>query len=297
MTSVFNTVGDLVNRVYNEWLQPSEEQPTRLTLNADITSSATSLTYTDEMISTEEEELIGPGTVVEINGELILIRAISPTTNTMSSLVRGAQGTIKKSHKAGSIIFVAPNWPRKVILDAVSDSIDDLWPRLYYTDTLENVSVIKGKYAEVPSETERVLKVFNSKGIELGYQFRSSFPLSSTGKAIILWDVGPVDIDYVLRPIRPDYEHQSLDEINVKSSWSGVIALGAVLNVISVRDIESLSTAFLTERLESELVRPNTAQDLRQALTQHYEYRIQKAVNGLDVSEYQSHEIEQIYAF
>ena len=66
------TIGDLVNRVYREYLEAPDDLESYSYLTGGINSTATTLAYDDNLFSSEEEDALGAGTVIEINKELIL---------------------------------------------------------------------------------------------------------------------------------------------------------------------------------------------------------------------------------
>ena len=70
-----STFGQLIDRTYREYLRPVEEQePLTQVANLDsisggaqgLTSSGTTLQYKEGLFTPEEEELIGAGSVLEI---------------------------------------------------------------------------------------------------------------------------------------------------------------------------------------------------------------------------------------
>ena len=80
-----STFGQLIDRTYREYLRPVEEQePLTQVANTDsitggtgLTSAATSITYQAGLLTPEEEELIGAGSVIEIGQELIMVENIN----------------------------------------------------------------------------------------------------------------------------------------------------------------------------------------------------------------------------
>ena len=72
------TFGELIDRTYREYLRPVEEQePLSQVANTDsitggtgLTAAGTTLQYKSGLFTPEEEELIGAGSVLEIDQEL-----------------------------------------------------------------------------------------------------------------------------------------------------------------------------------------------------------------------------------
>ena len=88
------------------------------------------------MFSSEEEDALGAGAIVEIGQELMFSKSLNVVTNEVT-VQRGARGTTATTHDAGSIVKITPAFSRKNVYDAVSDQIKNLYPTLFATETLE----------------------------------------------------------------------------------------------------------------------------------------------------------------
>ena len=128
------TIGDLVNRVYREYLEAPDDLESYSYLTGGINSTATTLAYDGNLFSSEEEDALGAGTVIEINKELMYTTALN-TVNNEITVTRGARGTTKVAHSAGDIIKVSPTFTRQAVYDAIVDQIENLYPTLFAVET------------------------------------------------------------------------------------------------------------------------------------------------------------------
>ena len=103
------TFGELIDRTYREYLRPVEEQePLSQVANTDtltdgvsqgITSSSTTLQYKAGLFTPEEEELIGAGSVLEIEQELLMVEDI----NTVSREITVERGRLGSTARRNNI--------------------------------------------------------------------------------------------------------------------------------------------------------------------------------------------------
>ena len=73
------TIGKLVDRVYREYLEPNDDIQSFSILRGAMLSDATDTTveYESDYLTSEEEDLLEPGAVVEVNRELMLVTALN----------------------------------------------------------------------------------------------------------------------------------------------------------------------------------------------------------------------------
>ena len=129
-----STIGDLVDRVYREYLEPAESLESYSFLTGGIDSSATTLAYSGDMFSVEEEDSLDAGTIIEVGQELMFSTGLNTVSNEIT-VTRGARGTTATTHSAGDILKISPTYPRKNVYDAISDQIENLYPTLFAVET------------------------------------------------------------------------------------------------------------------------------------------------------------------
>ena len=132
-----DTIGDLIDRVYREYLEPVDKVESYSYLTGGITdTTTTTIGYANDMFSTEEEDALDAGAIIEVNQELMFSKALNTVTNEIT-VERGARGTTATTHDAGDVIKIAPAFPRKNVFEAVSDQIKNLYPTLFAVETIE----------------------------------------------------------------------------------------------------------------------------------------------------------------
>ena len=133
------TISNLVDRVYREYLEPPDFVESYSYLKTAISDSATEIIYEGDLFSVEEEDALDAGAIIEIGQELMYTTALNQVSNTIT-VVRGARGTTAAAHSIGDLIKITPAFPRKNVYDALSDQIENLYPTLFATETLELTS-------------------------------------------------------------------------------------------------------------------------------------------------------------
>jgi hypothetical protein len=124
------TFGELIDRTYREYLRPVEEQePLSQVANTDsitggtgLTSSGTTLQYKAGLFTPEEEELIGAGSVLEIEQELLMVEDIN-TVSREITVERGRLGSTAAEHLNDIDIVLKPKYPRLNVANAIGDQI------------------------------------------------------------------------------------------------------------------------------------------------------------------------------
>ena len=129
-----STIGDLVNRVFREYLEPMDDLNSYTAVATDFNASATSISFDADLLTQEEEDMMDAGTIIECEQELMYCTDIDTVNNTIT-VVRGALGTEPTGHTTGKIIKIAPVFTRKAVFDAVVDQINNLFPTLFAVDT------------------------------------------------------------------------------------------------------------------------------------------------------------------
>ena len=179
-------VSTLVDRIYRDFLNKPDDLSAFSRLDGAINSSVTSVTYESGLFSSEEENLLGSGALIEINQEIMLVTAANTSTRTLT-VARGYAGTTAAAHSDKDNIFVNPTFPRKSVFDAVADNIVRLYPSLY---NVTNTTVTANStYQEVPASTVEVMTSYvqNSTGSQYttaGIELLRDFPPSSTNAAV-----------------------------------------------------------------------------------------------------------------
>lgn len=112
-----STAASIINRTQRQLLSGLVEDRNKLATN--VTATASTVTFQYEMSG------IRPGTVVEIDSELLYVWEVNTGTKT-ATVDRGFNGTTGAAHTSGTICIVNPRFPRNQILEAINDDLADL---------------------------------------------------------------------------------------------------------------------------------------------------------------------------
>lgn len=283
-----STVAELIDRISRNWLFHPDDQPTRFTLDGAITDSATTLTYDASYLTAEELELLGSGTLLEVDSELIIAGTVDESARTISGCTRGAQGTTAAAHADDAVVYVAPTFTRKAVFDAVADSVMSLWPELYKVSQTTELTINTGSPTEVPAAVEMPLWFWHRSGSDasdwrkLPVQFFDHAPWSDTGKAITVPAGGSGYLIYRERFTRPTAEADDLQtDAGIDLEWERLVEIASVSHLVAARDVERLTLEHLTEQLASEGVPVGAASQVRDSLIRYEEFLRDKAQRAL----------------
>jgi hypothetical protein len=79
---------------------------------------------------------IGPGSIVQVDDEYMLVTAVTGTGPMTLTVVRGWLETVAASHSSGAPVYVNPRVLGDEVLDYINECLDFLYPELYYPDIL-----------------------------------------------------------------------------------------------------------------------------------------------------------------
>jgi hypothetical protein len=297
------TFGDLIERTYREYLRPVEEQEplsqvadtedidafTGGTDTTGITPTATSISYDQGLLTPEEEELIGAGSVIEIDQELMMVEDINTVQRTLT-VERGRLGSTATHHLTGTDIIIKPKYPRINVANAIGDQVVGLYPALYAVrkTTLTTAST---QFVEMPAGTTRILQakidnstsgstttVYNDIPLELLTDFTPSsteaavqFPSSPTsGKSVY--------VVYASKFTRPTNETDNLNSVSgLEDFHEQIVMVGAVAQMLSELDVDATTQDFITENLEQRGIPIGSGERLRNALLRYYGVLLDRA--------------------
>jgi|TARA_X000001382_G_C3169881_1_gene179119 hypothetical protein len=265
-------VSTLVDRIYRDFLNKPDDLSAFSRLDGAINNSVTSLTYESGLFSSEEENLLGNGALVEVDQEIMLVTAANTSTRTLT-VARGYSGTTAASHDDKANIFINPTFPRKSVYDAVADNIVRLYPTLYNVTTT-NVTA-NSTYQEVPASTVEVLSSYvqNATGNQYtsaGIELLKNFPPSSTNTAVQFYNTSNGKTVYLVvkrKFVRPTAETDDLSTACLlEDEYQQIVMVGAVADIVGATDIDASTQEFITEKLAAESYPVGSGERLRNAL-------------------------------
>lgn len=283
-----STAGQVVDRVLRDWLYGPDDQPIVCTLSGDIDNDDLSLVYADAMLAPEEEDLLAPGTVIEIDSEQMRVGAVDESANTLSSLSRAANGTTAASHSGGALITVSPTWARKTVFDAVADAVEQLWPELYAVGETAPLALSSSTYTEVPATVMDAMFLWaRSTGATdweqvTSIRFLDHFPPSSTGKAIYAGFDGSGYLVHKKQLVRPPAEATDLVATSLlEDQWEQLVAVSAVAYLVSGKDLAAATQSQLTEQLQAQGFPIGSGQRIREGLVRYQSFLLDKHKRAL----------------
>ena len=302
------TVAALIDRTYREWLTPPNQQATRFKLNDSGGISATDVTaITDTtLLSPEEEDLIGAGTIIEMERELALITAVSGTSPDLTLTLDDVGGdrdpklgTTAAAHADGIEIFLAPDYSRQSVFDALSDSIDDIWPTLWMVKTL--LIPTSSSWVEVDNDVEEIFdaRLLDGRTLDSGrYELMLDFPLASSLRAVrydgAIGAGNTVIIRYKAKAIRPTLEADTLASLNIEASWQKILTVGIAASLLRGADIDAATQEFITESLAREGFPPGSGESLSNSLLRFQDFLTQRRAKSQNVRTPPTQVIERV---
>ena len=266
-------VSTLIDRIYRDFLNKPDDLSAFSRLDGAISSTtSTSVVYEAGLFSSEEENLLGSGALIEIGQELMLVTAANTSTRTLT-VSRGYAGTTAATHADETNIFINPTFPRKSVYDAVSDNISRLYPSLYNVTTTNVTS--NSTYQEVPASTVEVLTSYvqNSTGDQYtsaGIQLLRDFPPSSTNTAVQFFNTSngkTVHLVVKRKFVRPTDETSDIESVClVAAEYEQIVMVGAVADIMGATDVDASTQEFITEKLAAESYPVGSGERLRNAL-------------------------------
>ena len=303
-----SNIGDLVDRVYREYLEPMDDLVSYTTLSTGVNNSVTSIVFDGDMLSIEEEDALDKGTVIEINQELMICTDLNTVTNTIT-VKRGVQGTTAAAHTAGDIIKISPPFPRKNVFDAVCDQIKNLFPTLFAVDT-QSVTVgdgytLLGSYDSVGTHNYVVSIIgaisqytdFSSNSDTTGVNFAPvtcslielpnpfTYNDSDGVERTFTYSTGPsvvhaiqfsgiasghtAYVTFKKRFIEPTAEDNTLANIGLEDEYVPIIMAGVAAHMVAGRDIPAATTDYISDQLAVSNYPVGSSNSVRNSLLQY----------------------------
>ena len=266
-------VSTLVDRIYRDFLNKPDDLSAFSRLDGALSdTTGTTVVYEAGLFSSEEENLLGNGALIEVDQELMLVTAANTSTRTLT-VSRGYAGTTAATHADEANVFINPTFPRKSVFDAVSDNIVRLYPSLYNVTTTNVVA--NTTYQEVPASTVEVLTSYvqNATGNQYtsaGIELLRDFPPSSTNTAVQFYNTTngkTVHLVVKRKFVRPTDETSDLETVClIAPEYEQIIMVGAVADIMGATDIDASTQEFITEKLAAENYPVGSGERLRNAL-------------------------------
>ena len=311
-----SNIGDLVDRVYREYLEPMDDLVSYTTLSTGVNNSVTSIVFDGDMLSIEEEDALDKGTVIEINQELMICTDLNAVTNTIT-VKRGQKGTTAAAHTAGDIIKISPPFPRKNVFDAVCDQIKNLFPTLFAVDT-QSITASTGytligdysspgthnyivsilgaisQYTDFSAGSDTTGTIFQpvtTSLIELPNPFTYTDDTStertmtySTGPSVVhavqfsnIASGHTVYVTFKKKFIEPTAEDNTLANIGLEDEYVPIIMAGVTAQMMAGRDVPSATSDYISDQLAVSNFPVGSSNAVRNSLLQYQQLLINQA--------------------
>tara|TARA_Y100001970_G_C14241247_1_gene865032 strand:+ start:1345 stop:2352 length:1008 start_codon:yes stop_codon:yes gene_type:complete len=318
---VSNTIGDLVDRVYREYLEPVDEVESYSYLSSGINDSVDSITYDGNLFSIEEEDALDAGAIVEVGQEIMYTTSLDASANTIT-VKRGQRGTTAAAHSAGDLIKIAPAFPRKNVYEAVVDQIKNLYPTLFAVETIELtastgykllgthgtdgdthnylVAPLKAisQYTDWQSGSDQTGLKYNGVAIEM-IDLPNPFVYTDDTQTerTKTYTTGPdvvhavqfvnisaghtVYVTFKKKFVQPTAESTTLASIGLEIEYEPIIMTGVAAQLIAGKDISKLNASYITEQLETSVSPIGSSNSIGQSLLRYQQLLIQQARSNL----------------
>ncbi len=316
-----DTIGNLVDRVFREYLEPADSVESYSYLTGGINASDTTLAYAGDMFSVEEEDSLDAGAIIEIGQELMFTTSLN-TVNNEITVTRGARGTTAATHTAGDLIKITPAFPRKNVFDAVSDQIKNLYPTLFAVETIELTAStgykLLGTYG-TDGDTYNYL-VAPLKAISQYTDWQSGSDetgLKYNGVAIEMIDLpnpfvwtddtstertktytsGPnvvhavqfvgisaghtVFVTFKKKFVAPTSEATTLSSVGLETEYEPIVMAGVAAQMLVGKDIKNVDARYITEQISAQNYPVGSSNTISSSLLRYQQLLIQQARSNL----------------
>jgi len=316
------TIGNLIDRIYREYLEPPDSVESYSYLTGAIsTTNQTTFNYEEDLFSTEEEDALDAGAIIEIGQELMFSKSLNVVTNEVT-VQRGARGTTATTHDAGSVIKIAPAFTRKSVYDAVSDQIKNLFPTIYATETLSltsgtgyrllgnhgsnqdsynyMISPIKAvsQYTDWSTGSDQTGLTYKPVAVEL-IDLPNPFTYTDDTQTerTKTYTTGPdvvhalqfygidsghtVYVTFKKKFVAPTAEANTLTSIGLEEEYEPIIMTGVAAQLISGKDINMVNAPYITEQLQAAAYPVGSSNSISSSLLRYQQLLIQQARSNL----------------
>jgi hypothetical protein len=112
----------------------------------------------DLTLSVDDTENVSRG-LIEIDQEIVYVSSAADGVIYCQPWGRGFKGTVAATHASGSMVSIAPSWPRAVVAREVNNTIRAVYPNLWAIGTTDlTMDGLKWQYP-ITSTVDRVISV------------------------------------------------------------------------------------------------------------------------------------------
>ena len=277
------TVASIMERLYQQYLTPPDNQDVQVWLGASITDTDTTIELGSFAIP-EDEALLRQGVQMELGQELVRVLSYDNAIPSVE-VVREDSGTVAVAHDTPTLMKVSPSFTRASIFEAVADNIALLHPKLFTVAQEYMPHLGDGVYALSDQLVTDIISIWaDNEGLggsftQYEYDYNGTINITGElvsyhplvgGRAIICY-AGDRNIWARLRRRtgRPTSETDTLEAVGVDPRWVNIVMAGAAADLMVGRDVPATQTEWVKSVLEAENIRVGTRMSIAAGLRQY----------------------------
>ncbi len=266
------TVASIIERMYQSYLTPPDDQGAQVALGADITDTTVSTITLGGFTIPEDEALLRQGSIVEVEQELLRVVSYDDIAGTID-VTRGAYGTVKSTHATPLLMSLNPPYTRASVFEAVADNIITLYPSLF-TTSQEYISTVSA--GVFPMGDDLAVEVLSAWGdgwtgsTDIHAEIVDFHQLTG-GRSVITNQAtaGSLWFRYRRRMAKATSESETLAELGLDERWVNIVMAGAAGDLLVGRDVPAVHTEWVKNVLEAENIRVGTRMSIAGGLRQY----------------------------
>lgn len=278
------TVASIMERLYQQWLTPPDDQDILVQLAEDVDASTDTIRLGAFTIP-EDEELMRQGSLVELEQELVRVVTYDAVSGAIT-VIRGQYGTLATAHSQPLFMVLNPSYTRASVFEAVSDNIIALSPRLYTVGVEYLSTVSSGIFPIGDKLAVQVLSAWGDgwSGSTNIHSEIVDFHQLAGGRAIITNGIGAGSIwfRYRRRMGKASAESDELADLGVDDRWMNLVMVGAAADLLVGKDIPAIQTKWVKSVLEAENIRVGTRMSIGAGLRQYHGILLDIFTNEMD---------------
>ncbi len=266
------TVASIIERMYQSYLTPPDDQGAQVALGADITDTTVSTITLGGFTIPEDEALLRQGSIVEVEQELLRVVSYDDIAGTID-VTRGEYGTVKSTHATPLLMSLNPPYTRASVFEAVADNIITLYPSLF-TTSQEYISTVSA--GVFPMGDDLAVEVLSAWGdgwtgsTDIHAEIVDFHQLTG-GRSVITNQAtaGSLWFRYRRRMAKATSESETLAELGLDERWVNIVMAGAAGDLLVGRDVPAVHTEWVKNVLEAENIRVGTRMSIAGGLRQY----------------------------
>lgn len=271
------TVGDVIERLYVQWLTPPDDQPAHVRLGISVSASEEVFVLGGFTIP-EDEALLRQGSLLALGQELVRVVSYDDVAGSIT-VTRGEYGTTPAAHTVPLLMELNPVYPRHTVFEAVADNILQLYPRLFTVQETFEASLGSSVFPCGDDLAVEMLSAWKDWQGEADYDGKVvDFHPITSGRAFILNSgSGSMWIRYRRRMGSAESETDKLVDLGVDPRWTNIVMTGAAADLFVGKDIPAVQTEWIKSALEAQNVRVGTRMSVAGGLRQYHAGLIDQA--------------------